>query len=95
MGAGVAEGARFHRMMMMAEKQLENNMETNLATSSKFVLRNLNFVGCQHENSVGPVNMLAMGRDTGQYHRTALPPHGLGEEEPRQGHGRRWDDRRL
>lgn len=46
MGAGAAEGARFHRVVMMTEKHLKDNMETDLATSSKFVLRNLKFVGC-------------------------------------------------
>lgn len=66
MGASAAEVGNFRRMLM-TEKQLEDQIETNWTNFSKFVGRDLKFIARQYETTVGPIDILALDRKSGRY----------------------------
>lgn len=66
LGASAAELRSFRRMLI-DEKTLEDNIEKNFEEFGKHIGINLEFVGRQYSTTVGPIDLLARDKKTGQY----------------------------
>lgn len=66
MGASAADLKRF-RQMLLSEKMLEDAIEANFSSFATFVKRSLEFLGRQYETTVGPIDILARDKKTGEY----------------------------
>lgn len=66
LGASAADLKRF-RQMLLSEKMLEDAIEANFGSFAAFVKRPLEFVGRQYETTVGPIDILARDKKSGEY----------------------------
>lgn len=66
MGASAADLKRF-RQMLLSEKMLEDAIEANFSSFATFVKRPLELLGRQYETTVGPIDILARDKKTGEY----------------------------
>lgn len=66
MGASSTELKHF-RQMMISEKTLEDNIEADLTAFGRRLGRDLALVGRQYSTTVGPIDLLAKDRKTGEY----------------------------
>jgi len=66
LGTPAREVNRFKKMLI-SEKTLEDNIEANLAIVGNATKRNLKLVGRQYQTTVGPIDILAQDKKSGQY----------------------------
>jgi len=66
MGTPKAELQKF-RQMMISEKTLEDNIEADFTAFSKRVGRPMILIGRQYQTNVGPIDLLAQDKSSGEY----------------------------
>lgn len=66
LGGSAREVNRFKRMLI-SEKTLEDNLEANLAIVGNAIGRDLELIGRQFPTTIGPIDLLARDRSTGQF----------------------------
>lgn len=66
LGTPAREVSKFKRMLI-SEKTLEDNIQANLSIVGNAVKRNLELIDRQYETTVGPIDILARDRVSGQY----------------------------
>jgi RecB family endonuclease NucS len=66
LGASAVELRNFKRMLI-DEKTLEDNIEKNFDDFGKRIKLNLELIGRQYSTTVGPIDLLARDKKTGQY----------------------------
>ena len=66
LGASAADLKRF-KQMLLSEKMLEDTIEANFASFSSFIKQPLELLGRQYETTVGPIDILARDKKTGEY----------------------------
>ena len=66
MGASASDLKRF-RAVLLSEKMLEDTIEANFASFASFIKQPLTFIDRQYETTVGPIDILARDKKTGEY----------------------------
>ena len=66
LGASAADLKRF-KQMLLSEKMLEDAIQANFASFTGFIKQPLEFIGRQYETTVGPIDILARDKKTGEY----------------------------
>lgn len=95
LGTPAREVSKFKRMLI-SEKTLEDNIQANLSIVGNAVKRNLELIDRQYETTVGPIDILARDRVSGQYviielKKGAQPTASLGRfQDTWDGFGKTW-----
>lgn len=66
LGASTYDLKQFKKMLL-SEKMLEDTIEANFEEFTKFIKQPLEFIERQYETTVGPIDILARDRKTGEY----------------------------
>ena len=66
LGASAADVKKF-RQMLLSEKMLEDAIHANFGAFANFIKQPLEFLARQYETTVGPMDILARDRKTGEY----------------------------